>query len=208
METAQELYNALLSYSANGETSICQLHKPCSQQPLCATTSKTPVQDFDYIEKKIATGVRSSLPSCDGVALSVNHVVFCFVEIKGWDKFVQYNITDSDNLSSADKTKIDSQVATYNLKGKLEQSIRDCEQITNQNDLFMSIPYAYVIVTDINSENDAISDIAANLSSLAETASVWTYCDDKMVEALDNVDIVVKKVYSHCRDFDQVLSRV
>ena len=208
ISTASDIYNLLLAFSTLGETTICHLHKPCDGHPLCKTTSVTPVVDFDYIEKKLATGNRSTMPSCDGVSLNNDHSVFCFVEIKGWEKFVSYNIADAVSPSEGDRTKVDEQVATYDLKGKLMQSINDCEVVTGQKDLFPQIPYAYVIVTDINSEKEAIEDFAANLSSLAETASVWTYCDEKMKEILNEVDIAVKKVYAHCREFDAVISRI
>ena len=42
-----ELYYALLSFSKQGETTICHLHKPCNDHPMCSTTSTTPVIDFD-----------------------------------------------------------------------------------------------------------------------------------------------------------------
>lgn len=206
--SALDIYNALLGYSANGETTICHLHKPCHQHPLCSSTSNIALQDFDFIEKKLATGVRSSLPSCDGVALNTDKKVFCFVEIKGWDKYVEFNIADVDNLSEEEKKKIDEQVSSYNLKGKLEQSIKDCEAITGQKDLFPSVPYVYIIVTDINSEEDALKDLATNLTFLSETATVWTYCDEKMLEALNDLDASVKKIYSHCRDFDIVIKQI
>ena len=208
ISTASDIYNRLLAFSAVGETTICHLHKPCDGKPLCKTPSVSPMLDFDYIEKKLATGNRSTKPSCDGVTLNNDHSVFCFVEIKGWEKFVSFNIGDDFSLSEGDRIKVDEKVATYDLKGKLMQSINDCEDITGQSDLFPRIPYAYVIVTDINSEQEAIEDFAANLSSLAETASIWTYCDEKMKEILNDVDIAVKKVYAHCREFDVVLSRI
>lgn len=203
-----ELYNALLSFSKQGETTICHLHKPCDGHPMCSTTSTTPVIDFDNIEKQLAQGHRSTLPSCDGVAMNNTKAVFCFVEIKGWDQFVAHNITNMDNLSKDEKTKVDQQAAKFNLKGKLEQSIKDCEEITGQTNLFPTIPYAYVIVTDINSDVAPLDDFVANLSTLSETASVWTYCDDKMKVLLDSVDLTVKKVYAHCKDFDSIFSQI
>lgn len=206
--TVVELYNTLLVFSNRGETTICHLHKPCDGHPMCITSSATPVIDFDNVEKQLAQGHRSTLPSCDGVAMNNTQTVFCFVEIKGWDQFVARNIANSDNLSEEEKAKIDQQTAKYNLKGKLEQSIKDCEEITGQTDLFPTIPYAYVIVTDINSDVAALDDLIANLSTLSETASVWTYCDDKMKTLLDNVDITIKKVYTHCRDFDSIVSQI
>lgn len=208
IKTASDIYNSLLAFSALDETTICHLHKPCDGHPLCKTISNTPVVDFDYIEKKLATGNRSLMPSCDGVALSNDHSVFCFVEIKGWEKFVSRKISDANSPSEEDMAKVDVQAAKYDLKGKLMHSINDCEVVTRQKDLFPRIPYAYVIVTDINSEKEAIEDFAENLSSLAETASVWTYCDEKMKEILKDVDVAVKKVYAHCREFDAVISRI
>ena len=208
IRTASDIYNSLLTFSGRGETTICHLHKPCDGHPLCTTTSSTPVIDFDYIETKLATGNRGTMSSCDGVALSDDHSVFCFVGIKGWEKFVSYNISDTVSPSEKEKSKIIKQVAGYDLKGKLMNSINDCEVITGECDLFPRIPYAYVIVTDINSDKAAIDDIAAMLSSLAETASVWTYCDEKMKEILKEVDIIVRKVYAHCREFDAVMSRI
>ncbi|MBO6058152.1 MAG: hypothetical protein J6P64_08110 [Bacteroidales bacterium] len=206
--TVVELYNALLVFSNREETTICHLHKPCDGNPKCITTSAALVVDFDNVEKLLAQGHRSTMPSCDGVTMNDTQTVFCFVEIKGWDQFLTRNIANSDNLLDEDKAKIDQQAAKYNLKGKLEQSIKDCEEITGQTNLFPSIPYAYVIVTDINSDVAALDDFAANLSTLSETASVWTYCDDKMKSLLNSVDITVKKVYAHCRDFDSIVSQI
>ncbi len=208
VDSASALYSSLLSFSHSGETTICHLHKPCNGAPQCMDTSVTAVLDFDSVELQLAKGHRPSLPSCDGVALNNAQSVFCFVEIKGWDQFVAHNIANTNNLTETDKTKIDQQTATYNLKGKLEQSIKDCEEITGQNDLFPAIPYAYVIVTDINSNTNALDDLYANLSNLAETASVWTYCDDKMKALLNSIDISIKKVYAHCRDFDSIMSQI
>ena len=105
-DTPLELYNELLSFSTSSETTICQLHKPCSGHPLCAIPSKTPVIDFDNIEKQLAKGHRPTSPSCDGVTLSSDHSVFCFFEIKGWDKFVSFNIVDAMNPTEAEKTRL------------------------------------------------------------------------------------------------------
>lgn len=208
VKTASELYDKLLSYTDLGETTICHLHKPCDGNPSCSTTSTTQVIDFDHIECLLAKGSRPSEPSCDGVTLNNNRSVFCFVEIKGWDIFVARNIQDASDLSDQEKLKIDKQVSSFDLKGKLTQSIKDCEEIAEQTDLFPTIPYAYVIVSDINNEKNALDDLVANLSSLAETASVWTYCDGKMEEALASVNMAIKKVYAHCRDFDTVISEI
>ena len=209
INTPEELYRAVLAYKPGIETSVCLLHKPCKGHPLCSTLSTTEVLDFDAVEKELARGKRSNQPSCDGVTLNTEQTVFCFVEIKGWKDFVRRNVNVADaNLSEADKNKIEDKARGYNLKGKLVQSMNDCEVIVNDPDLFLKLPFIYIIVTDIENDRSAAEDIAANLSLLAETASVWTFCDDRMKKQMDTLDDTVMKVYTHCRDFDVCIAGI
>lgn len=209
ISTPAELYDAILAFKSDVKSTICLLHKPCKNHPLCSAISSIEVLDFDAIEQEIATGRRSKRPSCDGVTLNKDKSVFCFLEIKGWQKFVEYNMPhDGVILSEENRQKIIAQAEGYNLKGKLEQSRKDCEEIAGQSDLFVSVPYVYVIVTDIIEEKDADKDIAANLSLLAGTASVWNLCDESMLQQMKKIDAAVRKVYTHCQDFDDCLSKI
>lgn len=209
INTPEELYRAVLEFKPGVESSICLLHKPCKGNPLCSTTSTSEVLDFDAVEKELARGRRSNLPSCDGVTLNIERSVFCFVEMKGWKEFVMRNINvDDATLSEDDKKKIEDQVDRYNLKGKLEQSMDDCEEIAHDSDLFQRLPFIYIIVTDIENDRNAAEDIAANLSLLAETASVWTFCDNSMKKQMNTLDDTVMKVYTHCRDFDDCIANI
>ena len=209
INTPLELFNAILTFKPDSKTNICHVHKECKVNLRCALPSSSEVLGFDSIEEKLATGKRSKRPSCDGVALSNDHSFFCFVEMKGWQEFVERNIcTDTDLLSGEDLKKIETKAEGYNLKGKLEHSIKDCEEITSQLNLLMAIPYVYIIVTDIKEEQDADKDIALNLSSLAGTASVWQICDESMINKMNTLDSSVKKVYTHCCDFDKCLENL
>ena len=209
INTPEDLYRAVLACKPGVESSICLLHKPCKAHPLCSTTSTTEVLDFDAVEKELARGKRSNQPSCDGVTLNPERTIFCFLEIKGWREFVKRNINVPDsNLSADDKKKIENKADSYNLKGKLEQSMDDCKEIANDSDLFLKFPFIYIIVTDIENEKSAAEDIAANLSLLAETASVWTYCDKSMKKRMDTLGDAVMKVYTHCRDFDTCIAGI
>lgn len=209
ISTPYELYNLILKIKSDIISTICTLHKPCSQKPLCSQKTTTNLLDFDSIERVLAKGKRSVRPSCDGISLSGDNSVFCFVEIKGWKKFVDYNITSaSSKISNEEKLKIEEKASSYNLKEKLEHSIADCTEISGQKDLFMKIPYVYIIVTDIEENKYAIDDIAANLSSLAETSSVWTICDKIMLQQINKIDATIKKVYTHCQDFDECIAKI
>lgn len=209
INTPQELYLSILAFKADIISTICTLHKPCSVHPLCSNNSSTEVLNFDKVEKELAKGKRSAMPSCDGVSLSKDNSVFCFVEIKGWKKFVDYNIANEfPSISEVEKQKIEEKAASYNLKGKLEHSIANCEEISKQRNVFTNIPYIYVIVTDIEKEKNAIEDFAVNLSSLAETSSVWTICDNSMLQQMNKMDTAIKKVYTHCQDFDACIAEI
>ena len=209
INTPEDLYRAVLAFKPGVESSVCLLHKPCKGHPLCSTTSTTEVLDFDAVEKELARGKRSNLPSCDGVTLNSERSVFCFVEIKGWKEFVKRNVNVADaNMSEDDKKIIEDKARSYNLKGKLVQSMDDCEEIANDPDLFLKLPFVYIIVTDIENDRSAAEDIAANLSLLAETASVWTFCDDSMKKQMDTLGDTVMKVYTHCRDFDDCIAGI
>lgn len=209
VNTPEDLYNAVLAFMPGIENTICNLHLPCVGHPMCTSPMQVQVLDFDAVEKKLATGRRSTKPSCDGITLNNDKSVFCFIEIKGWRKFIEYNIENiHTNISEQEINLIDQKAASYNLKGKLDQSIIDCEEITSQQGLFMALPYIYIIVSDIEEDKNAIGDIAANLSILAETTSVWKICDEKMIHHLNKQDATVRKVYTHCRDFDSCLQSI
>ena len=209
INTPEDLYHAVLAFKPGVESYVCQLHKPCKGHPLCSTNSTTEVLDFDAVEKELARGKRSNQPSCDGVTLNPERTIFCFVEIKGWKEFVMRNINVADSdLLEEDKKKIEDKAYSYNLKGKLEQSMDDCKEIANDSALFLKFPFVYIIVTDIENEKSAAEDIAANLSMLAETASVWTYCDKSMKKQMDTLGATVIKVYTHCRDFDTCIAGI
>lgn len=208
VNTPEELYDAILAYKPDSRSTVCLLHKPCKERPMCGTTSTVEVLDFDAVEKELAKGRRSRFPSCDGVTLNPAHSFFCFVEIKGWKEFVERNIDDPEDLSEDDKQMIIEKAEKYNLEGKLKSSMDDCEEIAGDRDLFLRIPFVYVIVTDISTDMDAAKDIAANLSILAETASVWTFCDENMRRQMGSIDDKVQKVYTHCRDFDTCIREI
>lgn len=209
INTPEELYRAILAFKPGVETSVCSLHKPCKGHPLCCSTSITEVLDFDAVEKELAMGKRSNLPSCDGVTLNLEQSVFCFVEIKGWNEFVKHNINVVDaRLTEDSRKKIEEQAERYNLRGKLAHSMDVCEEIANDSELFLKLPFLYVIVTDIENNISAVEDIATNLSLLAETSSVWAFCDNAMKKQMDTLDGTVMKVYTHCRDFDDCIASI
>lgn len=87
---AKELYQKILeTYPDIGETTICSLHKPCAKSKRCDEAPLHLYIDFDRVETEFDRG-NPSRQSVDAVTSAGEK--FCFIEIKGWKDFLQWNI--------------------------------------------------------------------------------------------------------------------
>lgn len=73
----------------------------------CSDSQKYPVLDFDEIKNDFCRGT-ITLSSVDAVCVGELQKYFCFVELKGWERYIKY--IDKQRKSVA-KT-----VSGYNLK--------------------------------------------------------------------------------------------
>lgn len=86
MITPQSVYDWVLRCIGNNTCSVCDLHKPCIGHP-CACVQHTPVIDFDEVER--LWHISRKQPSTASADALVCHHNLCFVEIKGWIKFLE-----------------------------------------------------------------------------------------------------------------------
>lgn len=188
--SAKELYELILSkYHTVGESVICDLHKPCSKSRGCNTPSSHSCIDFDKVETEFNRN-RSSVPSVDAVTYSGNK--FCFIEIKGWKEFLKWNIQDIGKIQSQ---------AQYDLKGKFETSRNICSDIAGTATLFDTIQEIFILVTDIDVNENAMQNLYVNLMSLASTASDWeARCNIALKNRLNSQITTVPKYYVNCKD--------
>ncbi|OUO52378.1 hypothetical protein B5F77_08495 [Parabacteroides sp. An277] len=194
--TAKVLYEGIKNRYEGIETTICQLHKPCSERRRCGAASVTPVLDFDAVERRFHAHADSPSPSVDAVAYSERNL-FCFVEIKGWNEFL-YNPHRPEPVS---EQAIATQVRKYDLKGKLMNSMRICLDI-NSISSFGEVEVVFVVVTDIDVRTAPLESLAANLGMLATTSSRWEeVCNQYMQRVLHQTGDI-RKWYISCRDWD------
>lgn len=182
--------------------SLCSLHRPCSVTKKCAAGGKQPVFDFDQITKEYRQ--RRGLPSCASVdALTAKGESICFVEIKGWQEYLEHTPRLSEN-------KIRKQTERYDLAYKLSCSIQTllsllCEQDETLEMRFADTPKCYIIVTDVDVRQNPLESFAGNLNLLAETASSWEHvCWKYLKEKAEQVK-EMKTVFISCREFDETM---
>ncbi len=184
------------------EVALCTLHHPCSLTRNCINGGDKLVFDFDQVTKDYCR--RKKMPSCASVdALTENKETICFIEIKGWKNYL-------DHTTNISEHKIQKQVDKYNLAYKLSCSIETCigilcdEEGAGFKSDFLSTSKCYIVVTDINIQQDPLISLASNLNLLAETASGWeTVCWKYLKEKVEQVK-GMKTLFVSCHDFDSL----
>ncbi len=107
-------------------TKICDLHKPCINN-MCASSSKLNIIDFDKTKDWFCKKYEyKPLKSVD--ALLMKQDTICFIEIKGWAKFIEYN-------KSLSKQSIEQKLDDFNLETKYVDSYRILHSLVD-NKLF------------------------------------------------------------------------
>ena len=139
MITPQSVYDLVLRCIGNNTCSVCDLHKPCIGHP-CACVQHTPVIDFDEVER--LWHISRKQPSTASADALVCHHNLCFVEIKGWIKFLEnLHLTGERQFTDREeerlKGRILKQVGHYDFQKKLLSSIEVCEDITGTPDLYL-----------------------------------------------------------------------
>ncbi len=197
--TARELYELIKKTYPGLASTLCGLHKPCREGRRCLSGSSGELVDFDQVERLHHAGMAPK-PSVDGVAVNSKGTCFCFVEIKGWEMFLEH--------AEVTEGKIEKQVEKYDLQGKLDNSLCICTELSRDGHCFDEMPFVYVLVTDIEVEKDPLESLAFSLEALAETSSKWfRLCNDALRKKLMEIG-GVRKRYVNCRDFDSLLKNL
>ncbi len=151
--TPAELYNSIKQQMTMADTSICQLHKPCTATPACVQPQNHPMLDFDEVEKRWhqQKGMKSTA-SVD--ALSHTERTLCMIEIKGWKMFLKHQPIAQQSASTPQQVnqltqKIEKQTNSYQLQDKLLKSIEVCEEMSQNNNLPLYMPVAYIQVNQL-----------------------------------------------------------
>ena len=200
-----DLYSKFLSDYKLSELILCDLHKPCNKVlgHRCAAVLAHRVINFDEVKTKYQRGKKGpQKASVDG--FTYKDKLFCFVELKGWTDFLAFH-TNPDTL----KTEIKEQADKYDLNKKLIDSMLICQDVAENTNLFNDNPAAFILVTDIDVDEDGTMDFYSDLMSLSETSTNWeVICSRELKGKLSILPSTISTYYIKCQHFDKTLSKI
>ena len=200
-----DLYSKFLSDYKLQEQILCDLHKTCNNATghRCATVLKQRVLNFDDVKTEYQRGKKGpQKASVDG--FTYKEKLFCFVELKGWADFLLFH-KNPNTL----KTEIKEQADKYELNKKLTDSMLICKDVAENAELFSDIPIAFILVTDIDIDEDGTMELYSDLMSLAETSTSWkVICNRELKGKLSTLPSTISTYYIKCQKFDETFLKL
>lgn len=205
IRTPAELYAKLISDFDLPEHILCDLHKPCNKSNghRCRSVMAYPMIDFDEVKTEYQRG-KSGNPKSSVDGFTFKKQLCCFVELKGWADFLTFH-TNSDTLQA----EIEEQADKYDLNKKMMDSLSICREVAENADIFKDASIAFILVTDIDVDEDGTMEFYSNLMDLAETSSDWeTICNRELKDKLLSLPSDISTYYVKCQKFDEVISKL
>lgn len=205
IRTPADLYVKLISDFDLSEHILCDLHKPCNKSNgrRCKSVMTNPIIDFDEVKTEYQRG-KSGNPKSSVDGFIYKNQLCCFVELKGWADFLTFH-TDPDTL----QTEIEKQADKYDLNKKLMDSMSICREVSENADIFKDVSIAFILVTDIDVDEDGTMELYSNLMDLAETSSDWEIiCNRELKGKLLSLPSDISTYYIKCQKFDETLSKL
>ena len=205
IQTPAELYIKLISDFSLSERILCDLHKPCNKSNghRCGSVMTYPIIDFDEVKTEYQRG-KSGNPKSSVDGFTFKNQLCCFVELKGWADFLAFH-TNPDTL----QTEIEELADKYDLNKKLVDSMSICRDVSENANIFKNVSIAFILVTDIDVDEDGTMEFYSNLMDLAETSSDWeTICNRELKDKLLSLPSDISTYYIKCQNFDETISKL
>ena len=88
-------------------------------------------------------------------------------------------------------------------------SLSICREVAENADIFKDASIAFILVTDIDVDEDGTMEFYSNLMDLAETSSDWeTICNRELKDKLLSLPSDISTYYVKCQKFDEVISKL
>lgn len=181
--------------------SVCETETTCTREGYCDNKQRHDAIDFDKVKNIVSNGQKGDVPtSVDALCVGDRGEYFCFVELKGWQRYI-------DRISFQ-KRSIKDTTDKYNLSGKLHDSQNICMQVADDDDLFADMKVAFILVTDISVDDDGIGAFDDMMSFLSSASTdIYSQCVSNAKRTLDS-EIHIRHDYVYCRDFDKYIKRL
>lgn len=212
---ADFIYRHIQHETGLSEVSLCMLHKPCVPTMRCDIPQQTRLLNFDNV-KEIWNSLHSEVAtpaSVDG--LTYRKDFLCMVELKGGVKFLQHEpLANKEQLTDKQaaifRKKIIRKVEDYDFRKKLSDSIRICEDFAKVDNLHELFPIEYLVVTDLQRNDNPLMNLMENLNFLGNNSSDWaTYYMNTLETRVGSVNVrgIIPKLVS-CKEFDAFLEKL
>lgn len=197
-------------------STICELHTPCLENSQCKCRSSVQVVNFDKCKDKYCSETKTqSLKSVDALLLLSNCVYL--IEIKGWREFIRNNKFSEENiLKQTDKFELNKKYIDSFFLLKYLSDRTDFELTRIERDSFLIIDKCFVLVTDIDYNENALTYLSVGLNFLAESSSeiYFNSCYEATKNALINLDVEkqygirnpTKLILLTCKTFDNFIT--
>lgn len=205
IRTPAELYAKLISDFDLPEHILCDLHKPCNKSNghRCRSVMAYPIIDFDEVKTKYQRG-KSGNPKSSVDGFTYKNQLYCFAELKGWADFLAFH-TNPDTMQE----EIEAQADKYDLNKKLMDSLSICREVAENADIFKDASIVFILVTDIDVDEDGTMEFFSDLMELAETSSDWkVVCNRELKDRLSSLPSNISTYYIKCQKFDEVISKL
>ena len=205
VSTPSELYKKLISDFLLSENILCDLHKPCNKAKgyRCSSTMTHRMIDFDKVKTEHQRG-KSGSPKSSVDGFTYKERLYCFVELKGWADFLTFH-TNPATL----QVEIEEQAGKYDLEKKLLDSMSICMEVSENANIFEEASIAFILVTDIDVDEDGTMEFYSDMMGLAETPSNWeVICNRELKDRLSSLPPNIRTYYLKCQKFDQAISKL
>ena len=213
--TAAFIYRQIQHETNLSEVVLCVLHHPCSSTLRCAEPQRKWMLNFDKV-KEIWNSQHPDVAtpaSVDGLTYKNDHL--CMVELKSGVEFLRHEpLANKKNLTDKQvevfQNKIERRIGTFDFRKKLSDSIRICEDIVNIKNLHELFPIEYLVVTDVQKNENPLLNLTENLNFLSGNTSDWVSYYMKTLQchaSTTEVKGITPKIVC-CKEFDSFLERL
>lgn len=181
----------------------------------CDSPQQTRLLNFDNV-KEIWNSLHPEVSTPASVdALTCKNERLCMVELKGGVKFLQNEpLAQQEKLTEKQieifQDKIVRKVGRFDFRKKLSDSIRICEDFTKVENLHELFQIEYLVVTDLQRNENPLLNLMENLNFLGNNSSDWaTYYINTLEARVGSVNVkgIIPKLVC-CKEFDAFLEKL
>lgn len=213
--TAAFVYRQIQHQTNLSEVAMCVLNHPCSSTLRCADPQHKRMLHFDKVKEIWNSQHPNVLTPASVDGLTYQNDRLCMVELKSGVEFLRHEpLANKKQLTDKQveifQDKIERKIGKFDFRKKLADSLRICEDFLQINNLPELFPIEYLVVTDIERNENPLMNLMENLNFLGENSSDWAnYYVQTLQHHANAIRVrgITPKIVC-CKEFDSFLERL